>query len=82
MKKGHIIVLVGKSASGKDSVAKILESKLGYEVVLSTTSRPMRSNEVQGVQYNFVSDGDFKKLINEDKLVEYRYYDAMELEKL
>ena len=73
-----IIALVGKSSCGKDSVARVLASQHGYKYVVSTTTRPMRSNDVNHVDYHFVSDEEFQQLINEDKLVEYRYYDTIQ----
>lgn len=45
-----MIVLVGKSCSGKDSVAKILCS-MGYSRVATCTTRPMRMGEVDGIDY-------------------------------
>lgn len=72
-----IIALVGKSSCGKDSIARVLASQHGYKYVVSTTTRPMRSNDVNHIDYHFVSDEEFQQLIDNDKLVEYRYYDTI-----
>ena len=55
------IVLVGQTASGKTVIAKELE-KLGYKRIVTTTTRPPRSGEVDGEDYNFVSKNDFESL--------------------
>jgi guanylate kinase len=71
--KCNPIVLVGKSGSGKDSIAKILTNK-GYKLVLSYTTRPIRENETDGVEYNFCSKDDFLNKIENNELLEYRKY--------
>lgn len=74
----YIIALLGKSASGKSSVEQVLEKTLKYKRVISTTTRPPRSNEINHIDYHFVSKKYFQKLVDEDKLVEYRYYNTIE----
>ncbi len=75
--KNKIVVLTGMSASGKDSVARVLEEELGYKFVVSTTTRPMRVGEVNGVNYHFKTKEEFQQLIDNDELIEYRYYDTI-----
>lgn len=72
-----VIILVGKSASGKDTIAKQLVSLYGYEPIVSLTSRPMRDSEVDGREYNFVSKKEFEMLIKNDRLIEYRSYNTL-----
>ena len=76
--KKHILAILGYSSSGKDTVARILQDKYNYHFVVSTTTRPKRSNEVHGQDYFYLSEEKFNKLINENKLVEYRYYDTIQ----
>lgn len=80
MSKGYnfIIALTGMSSSGKDSIARLLANQHKCKYVVSTTTRPMRSGEKQDIDYHFVSEEEFQKLIDEDKLVEHRYYDTIE----
>lgn len=60
----YILVLIGKSASGKDSIKREL-LKAGYDSVVTYTTRPPRSGEKDGVAYHFISkDEFFKKLAN------------------
>lgn len=56
----RLIILVGKSASGKDTCAKRLEkqlssTKLPVHCVISCTTRPPRENEKNDIDYHFVS---------------------------
>ena len=78
MSNNYIIAITGKSASGKDSIARVLANQYNYKYVVSTTTRPMRSNEQQGINYHFISDEEFQRLIDNNMLIEYRYYDAIE----
>ena len=54
-----MIILVGPSASGKSVVAKALMKKYGFKKIITYTTRPMRVNEVQDVDYHFISLNDF-----------------------
>ena len=56
MTKQKLIILTGKSSSGKDTLARMLEQKYGYNFIVSTTTRPMRPGESDKNPYNFVSD--------------------------
>ena len=72
-----IITILGKSSSGKDTAARILEKDYGYNFVVSTTTRPIRDGESERNPYNFVSDSTFKDLIKDDELIEYREYNTI-----
>ena len=54
-----ITVLIGKSASGKDTLMKELINFEDFTPIVSSTTRPMRENEKDGVDYNFVNFEDF-----------------------
>ena len=69
-----MIVLAGASASGKTEVAKELAKKYGVTKVITTTTRPMRVNEVNGRDYFFVSKERFEEMLQEDRFVEHTYY--------
>lgn len=71
-----ILVLCGKSASGKDTIASKLKSDYGYESIVSYTTRPMRVGEKDGVDYNYTTKEKFMEFIKEDKMVEYRSYNT------
>ena len=71
-----MIVLSGASASGKTEAAKMLMSKYGIQKAITTTTRTMRKNEVNGRDYFFVSIEEFKRMIDEDLFVEYTLYNG------
>lgn len=64
------LVLVGKAASGKDHLKQKLRSK-GWTPGVSHTTRPPRKGEVDGVDYHFISDSEFEKMVKNDEFVEY-----------
>lgn len=72
-----ITVLVGMSASGKDTIAKELQ-QIGFNPLLSCTTRPMREGEREGVDYHFLSREEFLKRRSEGKFLECREYDVFE----
>ena len=71
-----IIVICGKSASGKDSLFKELV-KDGYTPLISTTSRPMRVGEENGREYYFISKEEFEEKLRDNKFIEYRTYNTL-----
>ena len=54
-----MIVLVGASASGKTELAKQLYQTYGYKKCITTTTREPRKNEVDGIDYHFLSQETF-----------------------
>jgi len=49
-----LLIIGGKSGSGKDSVVKEFE-KNGWKKIIKYTNRPKREGEIDGVDYHFVS---------------------------
>ena len=56
-----MLVLVGPSASGKTQILKLLIQKYGMRKLVTYTTRPMRINEVNGIDYHFISNEDFQE---------------------
>lgn len=56
-----MLLLMGKTCSGKDTIQKILISKYNMKNIVSYTTRPMRDGEENGVQYWFLSTEEFLK---------------------
>lgn len=69
---GAVLVLSGPSGAGKSSLINEIFDELGNcYFSISTTTRPMRAGEQEGVHYHFVSEEEFKKDIEEDHFLEY-----------
>jgi len=68
-----IIVLAGKSASGKDTIAKILKEQ-GFHFVISHSTRPMRDGESEGDPYYFVDEETIQRMNTAGELLELRSY--------
>lgn len=73
---GKLVVLMGKSASGKDTIYKLLreDQSLGLKQLVPYTTRPVRAGEVDGEAYHFVTEDDFKVLLQENRVIEHRAY--------
>ena len=71
----HIICIMGKSGSGKSTLEKRLES-LGYNRIISYTTREKRGNEQNGVEYHFITKEQFKQLLHKDILMEHAIYNG------
>ena len=71
-----ILILVGKTASGKDSIINELVAKHGYKKIITYTSRPMRKGEKQDITYHFVSEDDFKQKIENNFFAEWKTYNT------
>lgn len=70
-----MIVLTGKTASGKDTVLKRLLSRFpSLKRVVTTTSRNPRPGEKEGIDYFFISKEVFKKRIENGEFIEYVEY--------
>ena len=67
-----MVILSSPSGVGKTTLTKKIQQKYpNFKISVSHTTRPPRSNEVDGVDYHFVSKDNFKKLIKDDKFYEY-----------
>jgi guanylate kinase len=67
-----MIILSSPSGVGKTTITKKIQQKYpNIKISVSHTTRTPRSNELEGVDYNFVSHKEFKKLIIDNKFYEY-----------
>ena len=73
--KHKIVIFVGQSACGKTAIYKQLINR-GYKGLVTNTTRPMREREIDGVDYNFLSQNQFFDLINSGNMIEYRKYNT------
>lgn len=67
-----LIVISGPSGVGKDTVLEEMKSRgLPFHFVITATTREPRPGEVDGIDYFFVSEDEFARMIDEDELLEY-----------
>ena len=67
-----MVVLSSPSGAGKTTLTKKIQQKYNsFRISVSHTTRKPRTNEVDGVDYNFVSEKKFQKLINNGEFYEY-----------
>ncbi len=69
-----MIILVGPSASGKTEIAKILTTKYGFKKFVTSTTRAPRVNEINGLDYNFLTEDTFIKMRNNNEFIETTFY--------
>jgi len=69
-----LIVISGPSGVGKDSVVKaLLSSDLPLHFVVTANTRSPRPEEIEGVDYFFISKDKFKKMIRDNELIEWAH---------
>ena len=67
-----LVILSSPSGVGKTTLTKKIQQKYNnFKISVSHTTRKPRSNEVDGVDYHFISIDKFKKLITENSFYEY-----------
>ena len=76
-KQGNLIVVSGPSGAGKGSViSKLMEVYDNAWLSVSMTSREVRSNDMPGKTYFFVSKEEFEERIKEGVFLEYAVYNG------
>ena len=68
---GVMIVLSSPSGAGKTTLTKLLSTNSNYLISVSHTTRKPRTNEIDGKDYYFVNEKEFKSLINKNEFLEY-----------
>jgi guanylate kinase len=75
MTKGELIVVTGPSGVGKGTLVKaLLENQKDLFVSISATTRKPRPGEIEGQSYYFLSQSQFKDLIEQQQLLEWAEY--------
>jgi len=70
-KEGIIVILSSPSGAGKTTLVKEISRKNNFQISISHTTRKPRSNETHGKDYFFVSEPEFKRLIDDNKFLEH-----------
>ncbi len=75
---GYIFYVMGKSSSGKDTLFKKVREKMPeLQTMIGYTTRPKRSNEVDGREYHFVSEGEMNQMEKNNQIIEKRSYQTV-----
>ena len=69
-----MLILMGKTASGKNLVRDKLVEKCHFSPIITYTTRPMRKGEKQDITYHFISEDDFKQKIDDGFFAEWKSY--------
>jgi len=70
--RGVLIVISGPSGAGKGTICKeILEKNNNIYLSVSATTRKPRQGEVDGVNYYFLTEEDFKNKVDSNGFIEY-----------
>jgi guanylate kinase len=73
-RRGLLIVLSSPSGAGKSTIARmLLEADREVTMSISATTRPMRPGEQNDVDYHFVDDAEFDRMIAEGAFVEWAH---------
>ena len=68
---GVMVILSSPSGAGKTTLVKLLSKLDNFEISVSHTTRQPRPNEKPNIDYFFVNEVDFKRLINNQEFLEY-----------
>ena len=74
IRRGLLIVLSSPSGAGKSTISrKLMEEDPTITMSISATTRPMRPDETADVDYHFVDDHEFQRMIEADEFAEWAY---------
>jgi len=68
---GVMVILSSPSGAGKTTLVKLLSKLDNFEISVSHTTRQPRPNEKPNIDYFFVNEVEFKRLINNQEFLEY-----------
>jgi guanylate kinase len=67
-----MVILSSPSGAGKTTISKKIQQKYqNFKISVSHTTRKPRANEVEGIDYYFINENDFKNKIKNDEFYEY-----------
>ncbi len=71
VKRGILLVISSPSGAGKTTLANKLAATFNLHFSVSYTTRPPRTGEVNGKDYNFVSNEDFSRMVEAQEFAEW-----------
>ena len=73
-RRGLLFVLSSPSGAGKSTIARMLmESDDGVAMSVSATTRPIRPGEQDGIDYHFVGDAEFDRMVAGGEFLEWAH---------
>lgn len=69
-----MLIILGKTASGKNTIVNELVKNYGFKQLVTYTTRPKRKGEIEGVTYHYISLEEFKKKDREGFFAESSYF--------
>lgn len=66
-----IICIIGKTSSGKDTVAKLIKDKYGISMVVSYSTAPKRKDQVEGVHHYFIDNAQMDEILKTQSVIAY-----------
>lgn len=79
LKKTNLFIISGPSGAGEDSIIAGLKKEFPIEKIVTTTTREIRPNEIDGQDYYFISKKEFERDIKENKFFEWAEEDNGQL---
>lgn len=75
---GKIFCFMGKSASGKDTIFRIISNTIpNLNKIIPYTTRPIRNGETEGNEYHFVTNEEFNQMKTNGQVIESRSYNTI-----
>lgn len=72
--RGRLLVVSGPSGVGKGTVIRALAEETSFHLSVSATTRNMRPGEVDGENYFFLTEPEFRKWVAADRMLEWAEY--------
>lgn len=73
-----MLIILGKTASGKDTIVNELVSKHGFKKLVTYTTRPKRKKEIPEATYHYISEQEFLEKAQQGFFAEYKVYKTEE----
>lgn len=71
-----MLVLMGKTCSGKDTICNGLVKDYGFKRVITYTTRPIGEGEIDGVNYHYISNEEFNQKEEKGFFIESKSYET------
>jgi guanylate kinase len=76
-----LAILAGPAGSGKSTLCnRLVDAQLGYKRVVTTTTRPPRDQEVDGVDYHFFASAEFTRRVEAGEFLEWAWVHGLPTE--